>query len=109
MSNGKTNTSPILIDDEYKEAAQVVVDDTMRTDVLGPHFCKVLKDHKPAGEDIIALIAKEIEAQPVLKTAIKTVIAEYTKETKVRWFDRLLGAGGTVLVAVIIWVLTRGG
>lgn len=105
--DAQPNTSPVAIDDEYKEAAQVVVDDRMRTDVLGPHFCKVLKDHKPVGEDIVKLIAEEIKAQPTLKDAIKSVIDEHSKETKIRWMDRFLGAGGTILISVIIWFLTN--
>ena len=49
-------TKPAVVDEEYKDAIQPVVDDRMRTDILGPHFCRVLKDHKPASKDIVALM-----------------------------------------------------
>lgn len=97
------NTSPVIVDEEYKSAIQPVVDNQMRTDILGPHFCRVLKDHKPASEDIVALIAKQIDANPELKTAIKSVVKEHNKETKIRFYDRVAGALSAIVLALIIW------
>lgn len=91
------------VDDEYKDAIQPVVDDRMRTDILGPHFCRVLKDHKPASEDIVALVAEEAIADPKLKKAIKDVVDERNRETKMQWFNRALGVMGTILLALAIW------
>ena len=72
-------------------------------DILGPHFCRVLKDHNPARVDVIGLIAEAICSDPKLKTAVKSVMDEHNKDTKMRWFDRILGVIGTILLALIIW------
>lgn len=99
-------TKPV-VDDEYKEAIQPVVDDRMRTDILGPHFCKVLKDHKPASEDIVSLITGAVENNKQLKDALKTVIDERNNETKMKWFQRGLGVIGTILLGLLIWAIQQ--
>ena len=104
MAPSNTSKKPV-VDDEYKEAIQPVVDDSMRTDVLGPHFCRILKDHRPVSEDIVKLVSKEVVNNPELKKSIKTVVDERNVEKKVRWVDRALGVGGTIIVALIIWAI----
>jgi response regulator RpfG family c-di-GMP phosphodiesterase len=47
-------------DDEYKRATKAVVDDTMRTDVLGPNILKVLKEHSPTSDQIKLIIINAI-------------------------------------------------
>ena len=91
------------IDDEYKSAIQPVVDNNMRTDILGPHFVRVLENHTPASKAILDLIAKEVGVNPELKKAIKNVIEEHNKESKVKWIDRAVGAIGVILLALVIW------
>lgn len=100
--NGK-NSPPKKEEDEYTSAVETVVDDRMRTDVLGPYFCTVIEDHTPASTKIVALIAKEIAKDPELKKAVKEVVDERNGETKMRWVDRAIGVGGTILLAVVIW------
>lgn len=97
------NTTPIVVDAEYQDAIQPVVDNNMRTDILGPHFCRVLKDHNPARVDVVALITEAICADPKLKDAVKSVVTEHNKDTKMRWFDRALGVLGTIVLALVIW------
>lgn len=103
MAGETPNTTPIVVDAEYKDAIQPVVDNNMRTDILGPHFCRVLKDHTPAREDVVALITKEIGSDPALKTAVKAIVTEHNKETKMRFFDWAIGAIGVIIIGVIIW------
>lgn len=97
------NTASAVIDEEYKSAIQPVVDNTMRTDILGPHFCRVLKDHTPASECLIELITKATGSDSKLKKAIKEVINEHNNETKMRWIDRTIGVAGTIVLAIVIW------
>jgi hypothetical protein len=47
-------------DDEYKRATKAVVDDTMRTDVLGPNILRVLKEHSPTSDQIKIIIINAI-------------------------------------------------
>lgn len=100
----KPNTTPIVVDEEYKEAIQPVVDNNMRTDILGPHFCRVLENHTPASTAIVALLAHAIEREPSLKTAIETVIKELDNKRKSRWIDKALGALGGILLTIIAGV-----
>ncbi|MFA6000433.1 MAG: hypothetical protein WC783_05705 [Candidatus Paceibacterota bacterium] len=106
MSDQKSQIAGSL-DNEYKDAIQPVVDNTMRSDVLGPHFCRVLKEYTPASDCLIVLVAREITKDPELKKAITSVIEEHNKETKMKWFDRFLGAIGTLLLALVIWGVQR--
>ena len=103
MEKEKNNTASI--DEEYKEATQSVVDDRMRTDVLGPKVCNIFKDYTPAKEAIEKIAREAIRKDPDTQKEIKGVIENYNKEAKIRWLDRGLGAIGTIIVAVIIWLL----
>jgi hypothetical protein len=95
-------------DDAYKDAVSTYVDDHMRSDVLGPHFCRVLREHKPVSEDIVALLTKEMAKDPGLMKAIECVVENLDTKRKSRWIDRAVGAGGTVLVGVIGGLLVYG-
>lgn len=103
MAGENTNTSPVVVDEEYKSAIQPVVDNNMRTDILGPHFCRVLKDYTPAREDIVSLTTKEVCKDPDLRKAIKGVIDERNNETKMKLFEQAKGAVGTILIGLVIW------
>lgn len=67
MAEEPRTGSPVIVDEEYKTAIQPVIDNNMRTDVLGPHFCKVLENYTPASNAITALITKEACRDPDLK------------------------------------------
>ena len=103
INQNETNQNNTGNDDEYQDAVKTVVDDRMRTDILGPHFCTVLENHTPASDAIVTLMAKKINADPAIKTAIKSVIDERNKETKMRWLDRVFGIIGTIILATVIW------
>jgi hypothetical protein len=90
-------------DDEYKDAIQPVIDDNMRVDVLGPRFCKVLTEHTPAQDSLVKLIATSIAKEPTIKEAVESVVEGLDTKRKSRWIDRILGAGGTALIGLIIW------
>ncbi len=107
-SEAQNGTSVVGRDDnESKDALQLIVDDNMRTDVLGPNFCKVLDEHKPTGKKINALIAEAIEQEPTVKAAIAVVLGDLDNKRKGKWVDRLIGAGGAVLLAVAIAAVTK--
>lgn len=58
-------------DDEYTRATKAVVDDTMRTDILGPNIVRVLKDHKPANDLLQKVIKESIQSNVDVRTALK--------------------------------------
>ncbi len=89
--------------EDYENAVQVVVDDHMRTDKLGPHFVRIIREHRPTSEEIIALVAKEICKDPALKKAVKEVVDERTTENKMHYFNIALGSLGTIVLALFIW------
>jgi len=104
----KNGTQPAVHhDDEYKEAIQSVVDDNMRTDVLGPGVCKVLAEHTPAKEKLTALIAEAIEKEKSVKEAIESVLNNLDSKRKSKWVDRTIGAVGTIVLALIIGATSK--
>ena len=107
MADKKTQATAPIIDEEYKEAIKSVADNNMRTDVLGPHFCRVIENHTPASDTILSLLKKKISTDPDIKDAIKKIIKEYNDETKVKWVERGIGVGGTIALAVIIWFIQQ--
>lgn len=111
MPDPNPQSPHINVDEEYKSAIQPVVDNNMRTDILGPHFCRVLENHTPASDAVVSLIAKKVIADPILKKAIKDVVDERNGETKMKWMDRIigiiLGTIGTLVVGAIMWFMTQ--
>lgn len=105
MTDDRQAAHPVIIDEEYKEATKAVVDDRMRTDVLGPRMCAVLEQHTPASTVITKIIKDSVQKDPDVQKEIKSVIETYNKEQKVRWLDRGVGAVGAVFLAIIIWSL----
>lgn len=91
-------------DDEYKDAIQPVIDDNMRTDVLGPRFCKVLTEHTPAQDALVKLVADSISKEPAIKKAVEEVVEGLDTKRKSRWIDKGLGAAGGVILSVIIGI-----
>ncbi len=85
-------------DNEYKTAIQSVIDDNMRTDVLGPGICKVLAEHNPTLEKFTEIITKAITKEPAVKTAIKNAIEEFDNQRKGKWVDR--GISGVIGVFI---------
>lgn len=72
-------------------------------DILGPHFCNVLEKHTPASEAIVKLVTKKVEADPDFKKAVKNVIDERNNETNMKWIERSIGVGGTIVLGLVIW------
>lgn len=94
-------------DNESKDAFQAVVDDNMRTDVLGPNFCKVLAEHIPTSDKLKAIMATAIESDGTVKKAIEVVLEGLDHKRKSKWVDRAIGAGGAIVLAVIIATATK--
>ena len=106
MASGKKESGdsiPVHNDEEYKDAVKPIVDDHMRTDRLGPHIVKVLREHTPTSKEVVALIAREVIKDPTLKKALKEVIDERNRENKMQYFSAAIGAFSTILLALIIW------
>lgn len=103
--NDTPNGHPIVRDEEYKDAIQSVVDDNMRTDVLGPGFCKVIDEHKPASDKIKAVMSEAILKEPTVKDAIASVMSELDAKRKSRWIDRGIGVVVTLAIgAAGAWI-----
>jgi len=56
--------------DEYTRATKAVVDDTMRTDVLGPNIERVLRDYKPVNDLVKKISVDGIKNDTDTKKAI---------------------------------------
>lgn len=93
-------------DNESITAVKAVVDDNMRTDVLGPNFCRVLSEHIPTAKALNGLIASAIRLDPEVKSAISAVLEELDQKRKSKWVDRVVGAISGICIAVVIAVLT---
>ena len=98
---------PPVLDDEYKEATQAVVDDRMRTDVLGPHICKVLADHTPAQTAVTKIIKDSITQNPEVQQSVETVIKKINDSSKIKWFQRFIGAIGVIVVGLVLWLIQK--
>lgn len=99
-----TNTTP-LNDDEYRKALKLVVDDTMRTDVLGERLCVVFNEHKPTDEAIKKIIKTAIEGDPSVKEALEKAVKELDNKRKVKWIDRGISlVVGAVITIAIAWI-----
>ena len=97
-------------ENEYRQATKVVVDDAMRTDVLGPNVCKVLKEHLPSHELLEEKITKLINESPKVKAALATQISDNQTVRTGKWIERVVlvvgGAAVTWLGQLIIGKLT---
>jgi membrane carboxypeptidase/penicillin-binding protein PbpC len=98
MAEGKHKNPPV--DEEYKDAIQPVVDNNMRTDILGPHFCKIMTEHSPSKEKLHEIIRESLQKEPLVREQIVTIINEYDTKRKAKWVDRALSA----IVGIIITV-----
>lgn len=108
MADNTPNTTPIQVDDEYKNAIKPVVDDAMRTDTLGAKFCVVLNEHKPTDEAIKKIIADAITSDHNVKNAIEGAVNEIDGKRKVKWIDRSISAVvGILLTLGIAWITSK--
>jgi hypothetical protein len=93
-------------EDEYRRATKTVVDDAMRTDILGPNLCKVLEDHTPAGKLIKSLVADAIRTDPEVRKEFAEFIKNDSTTKRNKWIDRavaaFLGIIGTGLIQYVI-------
>lgn len=97
-------------DDEYKKATKPLIDDAMRTDALGPNFRKVLRDYKPANDEVQRVLAEGIKSNPEVKNALSAFIKEHDAKRKGLWVGRIvwliLGAGAVGVVTLVVNYLT---
>lgn len=98
-------TGPRNKDDQYKQATREIVDDNLRDDVLGPKICSVLANHTPESDKVRQLIAEAILKEPTCKEAIESVVNDMDVKIKSRWVDRVAGAVGGIIVAVLVGVI----
>lgn len=99
-------------EDEYKKATRTVVDDAMRTDILGPNMLRVLKDHKPVNDLLNQVIGEAISSNTDVKSALNKFTEDYFTNRKGKNVDRgiwlAIGAAVTGLVGFIIIQLSSG-
>ena len=94
-------------DDEYRQATKTVVDDAMRTDILGPNLVRVLKDHKPANDLLHEILADGIENDTKVKKLLADFVDEHTTKKKGKWIDRGLWlAVGAVITGCVAWAIS---
>ncbi|MBU6389523.1 hypothetical protein KGQ71_03330 [Patescibacteria group bacterium] len=94
-----------LPDEQYKEATKAVIDDAMRTDILGPNFLRVIRDYKPVNDVLREIMAESITETVGVHTALTTFIDEYDLRRKGRWLERIIWLIAGALVTGIISVL----
>lgn len=98
---------PAPDDDEYRKATKTVVDDAMRTDILGPNLVRVLKDHKPANDLLHQILHDCIASDTEVKKALAEFVDEHTTKKKGKWIDRAIWiAVGAVITGVIVGTIS---
>lgn len=84
--------------DEYTCATKAVVDDTMRTDVLGPNVERVLRDYKPVND-----LVKKISVDGIKNdTDTKKAIDEVVNSNEARKRNNIMIAIGSVILGGVI-------
>ncbi len=84
--------------DEYTRATKAVVDDTMRTDVLGPNVERVLRDYKPVND-----LVKKISVDGIKNdTDTKKAIDEVVNSNEARKRNNIMIAIGSVILGGVI-------
>lgn len=84
--------------DEYTRATKAVVDDTMRTDVLGPNVERVLRDYKPVND-----LVKKISVDGIKNdTDTKKAIDEVVNSNEARKRNNIMTAIGSAILGGVI-------
>lgn len=84
--------------DEYTRATKAVVDDTMRTDVLGPNVERVLRDYKPIND-----LVKKISVDGIKNdTDTKKAIDEVVNSNEARKRNNIMIAIGSAILGGVI-------
>lgn len=89
--------------DEYTRATKAVVDDTMRTDVLGPNVERVLRDYKPVNDLVKKISVDGIKNDTDTKKAIDEVVS--SNEARKR-NNIMITIGSAVLGGIITFICT---
>lgn len=87
--------------DEYTRATKAVVDDTMRTDVLGPNIERVLRDYKPVNDLVKKIFVDGIKNDTDTKKAIDEVVN--SNEARKR-NNIMIAIGSAILGGVITFI-----
>jgi len=87
--------------DEYTRATKAVVDDTMRTDVLGPNIERVLRDYKPVNDLVKKISVDGIKNDTDTKKAIDEVVS--SNEARKR-NNIMIAIGSAILGGVITFI-----
>lgn len=102
---------PSQTDDAYKRATREVVDDAMRTDVLGPQVVRVLTDYKPVFDQVQAIICSSIKDSSAVREELIKVIDERGTTRKGVWVERgitfVVGATVSGVVGLVIAAATQ--
>lgn len=97
-----TNKQTPQDEDAYRKATKTVVDDAMRTDILGPNLVKVLENLKPADTLIKAIVAEAIKSNPEVRQELTVFIANDSTTKRNKWIDRAIVAFLSIVATGII-------
>ena len=89
-------------DEEYKEGTQRIVDDAMRTDVLGPKIVQIIEEHRPVYGALKTVITDLVKNDVSVKTELEDCYGEFSNKWKIRGMNWLIGIIGGAIGAVII-------
>ena len=87
--------------DEYTRATKAVVDDTMRTDVLGPNIERVLRDYKPVNDLVKKISVDGIKNDTDTKKAIDEVVSSNDARKR---NNIMIAIGSAILGGVITFI-----
>lgn len=101
-------TNPSPEEDEYRKATKTVVDDAMRTDVLGPNLVRVLQDHKPANDLMHEILIDCIENDTKVKEKLGDFVEEHSTKQKGKWFERVgVFVAGSIVTGLIAYGISQ--
>jgi len=92
-------------DDEYQRATKAVVDDTMRTDVLGPNILKVLKEHSPTSDQIKLIIINAILNDTTVQGALEKFHSNLSLTKKGKGITNVQGIIISSLITLVITIV----
>lgn len=94
-------------EDEYSKATRAVVDDTMRTDILGPNVLRILQDYKPANDLVQSIVLDAIQNNTEVKTAVDVVVENNEDRKRNKWIFGLGSAVAGIVITVIAGLIVE--
>lgn len=90
--------------DQYKQATQEVVDDAMRTDVLGPNICKVLREHNPTSKELKSIILNLIDSDADVRSALTKQADDRSLTNKGKGLTQMQAIALTAFLTLLVTI-----